>query len=104
MKSFLFALFFSSIKTSKIPTFIVKKEYTGHLLGKRSVLHTLRKPIEYLETKQQGATRKWIGEGKAVAMLDGISKSTLQRILNNGEIGFTQPNRKIILYISTLNK
>ncbi|WP_366136563.1 helix-turn-helix domain-containing protein [uncultured Maribacter sp.] len=31
-------------------------------------------------------------------MLNGVSKSTLQRMRNNGDIGYTQPSRKIILY------
>lgn len=58
----------------------------------------LDKSIEYLESKRQNAPRKWIGEGEAVSMLDGVSKSTLQRMRNNGDIGYTQPTRKIILY------
>ncbi|MEM9884366.1 MAG: helix-turn-helix domain-containing protein [Bacteroidota bacterium] len=58
----------------------------------------LEKSIEYLETKRQGTLSKWIGEEEAVAMLNGISKSTLQRMRNNGDIGYTQPSRKIILY------
>ena len=58
----------------------------------------LDKSIEYLESKRGGAPLKWIGEEQAVAMLNGISKSTLQRMRNNGDIGYTQPSRKIILY------
>lgn len=58
----------------------------------------LDKSIEYLESKRENSTRKWIGEADAVAMLDGVSKSTLQRMRNNGDIGYTQPSRKIILY------
>jgi hypothetical protein len=56
------------------------------------------KSIEYLESKRQNAPRKWIGESEAVSMLDGVSKSTLQRMRKNGDIGYTQPSRKIILY------
>ncbi|MEM8938594.1 MAG: helix-turn-helix domain-containing protein [Bacteroidota bacterium] len=58
----------------------------------------LEKSIEYLEAKREGTPRKWIGEAEAVVMLDGVSKSTLQRMRNNGDIGYTQPSRKIILY------
>lgn len=58
----------------------------------------LEKSIEYLESKRKGTSRKWIGEDEAVEMLSGISKSTLQRMRNNGDIGYTQPSRKIILY------
>lgn len=58
----------------------------------------LEKSIEYLESKRPNTSRKWIGEVEAVAMLNGISKSTLQRMRNNGDIGYTQPSRKIILY------
>lgn len=58
----------------------------------------LDKSVEYLESKRNNAPRKWIGEEDAVAMLNGVSKSTLQRMRNNGDIGYTQPSRKIILY------
>ncbi len=58
----------------------------------------LDKSIEYLESKRDNSPRKWIGESEAVSMLDGVSKSTLQRMRNNGDIGYTQPSRKIILY------
>lgn len=58
----------------------------------------LDKSIEYLENKRGNKPRKWIGENEAVSMLDGVSKSTLQRMRNNGDIGYTQPSRKIILY------
>lgn len=58
----------------------------------------LDKSIEYLENKRDNAPRKWIGESEAVSMLDGVSKSTLQRMRNSGDIGYTQPSRKIILY------
>jgi hypothetical protein len=58
----------------------------------------LEKSIEHLESKRQGTSRKWIGEEEAVDMLNGVSKSTLQRMRNNGDIGYTQPSRKIILY------
>lgn len=37
-------------------------------------------------------------EEDAVVMLNGVSKSTLQRMRNNGDIGYTQPSIKIILY------
>lgn len=58
----------------------------------------LDKSVEYLESKRNNAPRKWIGEEDAAAMLNGVSKSTLQRMRNNGDIGYTQPSRKIILY------
>jgi len=58
----------------------------------------LEKCVDHLESKLQGAPRKWIGEADAIDLLNGVSKSTLQRLRNNGDIGYTQPSRKIILY------
>ena len=58
----------------------------------------LEKSIEHLEGKMQESGRPWIGEEEAVEILNGVSKSTLQRMRTNGDIEYTQPSRKIILY------
>lgn len=41
---------------------------------------------------------KWIPEEEAMAKLNISSKTTLQKLRDNGEIRFTQPRKKIILY------
>ena len=41
---------------------------------------------------------KWISDEKASSLLNGASKSTMQRLRDSGQIKFTQPTRKLILY------
>jgi len=41
---------------------------------------------------------KWISDEEAMTLLGISSKTTLQRYRDEGEITFTQPSRKIILY------
>lgn len=41
---------------------------------------------------------KWISGEEASKLLNGASKSTLQRLRDNGKIQFTQPSRKLIIY------
>jgi hypothetical protein len=49
---------------------------------------------EKLEIKED----KWISDKEAMHKLRIQSKSTLQEMRNNGEISFSQPKRKVILY------
>lgn len=41
---------------------------------------------------------KWISDEKASSLLNHASKSTMQRLRDSGQIKFTQPTRKLILY------
>jgi len=43
---------------------------------------------------------KWIPSEQAMKKLNIASKSTLQRLRNEGKIRFSQPQKKIILYDS----
>lgn len=47
-----------------------------------------------------GSRDKWISGEEAMQMLRISSKTTLQKMRDNGDIRFTQPERKIILYDS----
>lgn len=40
----------------------------------------------------------WISGEEAMTMLNITSKTTLQRLKNEGHIGFSQPMKKLILY------
>jgi hypothetical protein len=44
---------------------------------------------------------KWISGEEAMQMLRITSKTTLQKLRDEGKIRFTQPEKKIILYDST---
>lgn len=46
--------------------------------------------------------KKWIGEKEAMDLLYIKSKTTLQRLRNEGKIRFSQPMHKVILYITLL--
>ena len=41
---------------------------------------------------------KWVSDEKAMQLLNIKSKTTLQELRDNGEIRFTQPRKKIIMY------
>ena len=41
---------------------------------------------------------KWISDAQAMELLKIKSKTTLQELRDNGEIRFSQPRKKIILY------
>lgn len=41
---------------------------------------------------------KWISDGQAMQLLNIKSKTTLQKLRDEGKIRFSQPQKKIILY------
>ena len=47
---------------------------------------------------EQEADWKWISDVQAMELLKIKSKTTLQELRDNGEIRFSQPRKKIILY------
>ncbi len=48
--------------------------------------------------EQKKEVPKWISPEEAMEMLNITSKTTLQRLKNEGHIGFSQPMKKLILY------
>lgn len=54
--------------------------------------------IERLKEKQTQKSPKWIGSDEAMGMLRITSKTTLQKLRDEGKIRFSQPEKKIILY------
>ncbi len=54
--------------------------------------------VERLKEKQGITHDKWISPERAMEALNIKSKTTLQKLRDEGEITFTQPQRKIILY------
>ena len=45
-----------------------------------------------------GTQQKWVNEVEAMALLNIKSKTTLQKLRDEGKIRFSQPQKKIILY------
>jgi hypothetical protein len=58
----------------------------------------IEKVIERIKEKQNNKTDQWIGGDEAMKMLRITSKTTLQKLRDEGKIRFSQPEKKIILY------
>jgi hypothetical protein len=54
--------------------------------------------VERLKEKQNITHDKWISPERAMEVLNIKSKTTLQKLRDEGQITFTQPQKKIILY------
>jgi len=54
--------------------------------------------VERLESQSPDIENKWIDTEEAMTLLGIKSKTTLQKYRDNGDIRFTQPRKKIILY------
>lgn len=42
--------------------------------------------------------QKWVDQGEAMKLLNIKSQTTLQEYRNNGEVRYTQPRKRVILY------
>jgi len=51
-----------------------------------------------IENKSPAPHDKWIGDEEAMKMLRITSKTTIQKMRDEGKIRFSQPTRKLILY------
>ena len=56
------------------------------------------KVVERLESQSPDIENKWIDSQEAMRLLGIKSKTTLQGYRDNGDIRFTQPRKKLILY------
>lgn len=56
------------------------------------------KVVEHLKTTHGITENKWITDAEAMPLLNITSKTTLQKLRDEGEIRFTQGRRKNILY------
>jgi len=54
--------------------------------------------VERIKEKQNNSTDKWISGEEAMKILRITSKTTLQKLRDEGKIRFSQPEKKIILY------
>ncbi|CAN5820447.1 hypothetical protein BH10BAC2_BH10BAC2_27210 [soil metagenome] len=61
--------------------------------------------VARIKEKQNVSNDKWIGAEEAMKKLRITSKTTLQKLRDEGKIRFSQPERKIILYdIDSINE
>ncbi len=56
------------------------------------------KVIEHVDNKLREKPSKWIDGDEAMALLKISSKTTLQKLRDEGKIRYSQPQKKIILY------
>ena len=54
--------------------------------------------VDRLKTKHNVSHDKWISDEEAMTLLRIRSRTTLQKLRDQGVIRFSQPTRKIILY------
>ncbi|MDF1699302.1 MAG: helix-turn-helix domain-containing protein [Saprospiraceae bacterium] len=54
--------------------------------------------IERMQGDSKNEKPKWIGEDDAMKLLHIRSKTTLQKLRNEGKIRYSQPMHKVILY------
>ena len=54
--------------------------------------------VDHVKETHAVIDNKWISADEALKLLDVKSKTTLQRMRDDGRIRFSQPQKKIILY------
>jgi hypothetical protein len=54
--------------------------------------------VDRLKEKENITQDKWVSPDRAMEILNIKSKTTLQKLRDEGSITFTQPQKKIILY------
>lgn len=54
--------------------------------------------VDRLSGQSSAQPDKWISDEEAMQILRVTSRTTLQKLRDNGVIRFTQPTRKLILY------
>ena len=63
------------------------------------------KVVQHISEKIATKTEKWISGEEAMKMLRITSKTTLQKLRDEGKIRFSQPEKKIILYdVDSINE
>lgn len=58
----------------------------------------LEEVVARLKADQQTPSFKWLGQAEAMQLLNIKSKTTLQKMRDEGKIRFSQPEKRIILY------
>ena len=68
-------------------------------IEEQSFYDLLAKVLTEMEQKFGKTEKQWIGEAEAMELLGIRSKTTLQQLRDTDKIRFTQPRKKIILFI-----
>lgn len=54
--------------------------------------------VQHIEEKHGAKDDRWVSDEEAMRLLRISSKTTLQRLRDEGKIRFSQPMKKVILY------
>ena len=58
----------------------------------------IERVVERVKEKQHNSSEKWISGDEAMKILRITSKTTLQKLRDEGKVRYSQPEKKIILY------
>jgi len=67
-------------------------------LEEKAFYELVEQVVERLKEKNNVTRDKWVSNEEAMRLLNIKSKTTLQKLRDEGKIRFTQPEKKIILY------
>lgn len=67
-------------------------------LEEKAFYELVEQVVSRLKEKNNVARDKWVSNEEAMRLLNIKSKTTLQKLRDEGRIRYTQPDRKIILY------
>ena len=70
-------------------------------VDKETFFQLVNEAVQRILESQDVKEDKWVTTDEAMALLKIKSKSTLQKLRDEGRIRFTQPERKYILYDRT---
>lgn len=67
-------------------------------LEEKAFYELVEQVVQRLKEKNNVIRDKWISNEEAMRLLNIKSKTTLQKLRDDGRIRYTQPEKKIILY------
>ncbi|WP_410879457.1 helix-turn-helix domain-containing protein [Myroides sp. DW712] len=67
-------------------------------LEEKAFYELVEQVVERLKEKNNVTRDKWVSNEEAMRLLNIKSKTTLQKLRDEGKIRFTKPEKKIILY------
>ncbi len=67
-------------------------------LEEKAFYELVEQVVSRLKEKNSVARDKWVSNEEAMRLLNIKSKTTLQKLRDEGRIRYTQPEKKIILY------
>lgn len=67
-------------------------------LEEEAFYNLFEKVVQHISTQQKEEPLKWIDGAQAMRLLNISSKTTLQKLRDEGKIRFSQPQKRVIVY------